>query len=499
MSETVTQTKSFGERILEQPGPALVWVLGLLILGALEMGAIAEVTVAIVSALASAFASLGTAVLGGPVLPSISGSIAGGLESAATVAAGLPDLVSRSVIPNQGYQTPDGVWHGTFLGLEPKYAWLLRVALVYGYMFVFLWWLWRGYRTYVANYRTADWTPRDDMVRRLRSHSWGKFGMVVVICFVGMAMFAPTVSPSTGDQNMYNMNAHDIQYFDEETGSVEEISVLQANFQSASQGSGSQNVGLWQYDEFNRFHPFGTLTSPGQDLFTFMAYGARISLLVGVVAISIALVLAAGLGMITAYYKGLADLTVVFVSDTIQSLPSLLVLMLASMVFSHHWLGKIYNGGLLLAVMFGIVYFPNMWRSIRGPALQVAEEEWVDAAKSYGQRSSTTMRKHMLPYILGYLLIYGSMSIGGVIIGTAGLTFLGFGINPPVPEWGRAISMGQAYVTTPAWHISLLPGLLIVVVVTGFNALGDGIRDAMDPESEGEDTSAGVGATGGGA
>ncbi|UPM43621.1 ABC transporter permease [Halocatena salina] len=499
MSETATTELPFRERLRENPRPALLWVGVLGVLLALEIGAITSVAITVMSGLAGAVASAVAMVVGGPVVPSIGGAIDGALTSAAHVADGLPTLLSRDVIPNQGYQTPDGTWHGTFLGLEPKYAWLLRVVMVYAYMFALLWWCWRGYRLYVRHYRFADWTPRDDMVDRLRTHRWGQFGFVVVLLFVGMALFAPTVSPTPADQNIYHTSQYEVQYYDADSESVETIAVLDANLDTASRGAGTTNIGPWQYDQYDRFHPFGTMPNPGQDLFTFMAYGARISLAIGLIAIGVSVVLAGGFAMLTAYYKGLVDLSVVFVSDSIQSLPGILLLLLVVAVFQSHWLWEIYNGGLLLALAFGVVYWPGLWRAVRGPALQVAEQEWVDAAKSYGQRSMTTMRKHMLPYLLSYLLIYGSMSLGGVIIGIAGLSFLGLGIDPPTPEWGRAIDTGQDYVTTPAWHISLLPGILIVIVVTGFNALGDGIRDAMDPESEGEDASAGATATGGGA
>jgi peptide/nickel transport system permease protein len=106
----------------------------------------------------------------------------------------------------------------------------------------------------------------------------------------------------------------------------------------------------------------------------------------------------------------------------------------------------------------------------------------------------------MAPYILGYLLVYASMTLGGIIVAVAGLSFLGLGINPPTPEWGRAVNIGQSYVTTASWHISFIPGVMIVLVVTAFNALGDGIRDAIDPQSEGgESDGAEVAASGGGA
>lgn len=496
-SATVTEDIPFVQRLRDDPRPALVWVVVLVALLSLEFGAIASVALTVLSGLTGIIADAANGLLGSPVVPSIGSAIDGALNAAASTANGLPTLLSRDIIPNQGYQTPNGVWHGTFLGLEPMLAWLLRLVLVYAYMFVLLWWVWKGYTIYVDAYRFADWTPRDDMVRRMRGHRWGQFGLIVVLLFVGMAIFAPAISPATAQQNIYDTTSHQIKYFDD--GEVEETSVLNANLASASQGAGSTNIGPWQYDEYDRFHPFGTLTTPGVDLFTFMAYGARMSLFIGVLAIAISSVLAAGFGMLTAYYKGAIDLSVVLVSDSIQSLPGILLLILVSVVFQNHWLGQIYNGGLVIALAFGVIYWPSLWRSVRGPAFQVAEQEWVDAAKSYGQRSTATMRKHILPYLLGYLLIYGSLTIGGIIIGVASLSYLGIGINPPTPEWGRAIAAGQDYVTTPAWHIALLPGFLIVIVVTGFNALGDGIRDVIDPESEGDDAGTEAAAAGGGA
>jgi peptide/nickel transport system permease protein len=100
--------------------------------------------------------------------------------------------------------------------------------------------------------------------------------------------------------------------------------------------------------------------------------------------------------------------------------------------------------------------------------------------------------------VVGYLLVYASMTLGGIIISTAALSFLGIGINAPTPEWGRAIAIGEPYVATISWHIAFIPGVMIVLVVTAFNALGDGIRDAIDPQSEGGEGTEGA-MTGGGA
>ena len=348
------------------------------------------------------------------------------------------------------------------------------------------------------NYRYADWTPRDDVVNRLRRHRWGQFGFIIVFMFLTMAIFAPALGPTTVEANIESPYEHSITYTNPDTGQQEEVLVGTANLAAASNGAGNKNTGPWQYDQYSRFHPFGTLPTPGKDLFTFMAAGARISLFIGLTAIAISGFFAVTFGLLTAYYKGLVDLAVVVAGDSIMTVPQLLLLILISVVFADHWMSNIYNGGFLIALIFGFTGWPFLWRAVRGPAFQVSEQEWVDAARSYGQRATATMRKHMLPYIVGYLLIYGSMTIGGIIIGTSALSFLGLGIQAPTPEWGRAISMGQSYVATQSWHISFIPGIMIVLVVTAFNAMGDGIRDGIDPKAEGSEGGSEVAAAGGG-
>ncbi len=254
------------------------------------------------------------------------------------------------------------------------------------------------------------------------------------------------------------------------------------------------------YDDYGRWHPFGTLPN-GKDLYTFMVHGARVSLFIGVTAIAVSGLVATAFALLTAYYKGLVDLSVVIVSDSLMSLPRLLLLIMLSAVFQDTWIAGVYNGGLLLALLFAGTGWPFLWRAVRGPAFQVAEQEWIDAAKSFGQSPITTMKKHMAPYIIGYLLVYSSMTLGGIIIAIAGLSFLGLGITPADARVGsRSRASDRGTSRRPSWHISLIPGILIVFVVTAFNALGDGIRDAVDPQSEtGDDAGAEVAATGGGA
>jgi peptide/nickel transport system permease protein len=370
------------------------------------------------------------------------------------------------------------------------------VTLVHAYAVAFAAWLYAGYRTYRDEYRAADWTPRDDVVDRFTSHGWGLFGLVVVFMFVVMAVFAPALGPTTVDENMRNSYENEFTYWDAEAETTETILVGEANLQSQSTGDSADRVMPFQYDDFGRYHPFGTLPT-GRDLFTFIVAGSRISLVIGVLSVGLSSTIAASLALAGAYYKGRVDLGMVLVSDAVMAMPQLLLLIMLTTVLSETWVNGIYSGGFLLALIFAFTGWTYMWRSLRGPALQVSERQWVDAARSFGQRPWTVMRKHILPYVTGYLLIYGSMTLGGAIISIAGLSFLGLGVAPPTPEWGRAINLGQDYVQTGSWHISLIPGLLITIVVTGFNALGDGIRDAIDPQSDAE--SSGQAGRGGGA
>ncbi|SEK99241.1 ABC transporter permease [Haloferax larsenii] len=478
MIENENPDSRLTERIADNPRPALVWAAIGAVLILPELGALVQTAGALVSAVLGAF---GQAELGSSI-------VAFGEQ--------IPTLLSRDVIPNSGYY--DGTtWQETFLGLEPGVAWGIRVALVYLYSAAFIGWLVNGYFRYREYYREADWTPGDDIINRFSRHSWGKFGFAVVAIFLVMAVFAPALGPTTVDKNIRDPYSYEMSYWDEEANSVESTVVGQANIVSASKGSAERNVGPLQYDDFGRFHPFGT-TTDGKDLFTFVASGARVSLSIALLAISLAAGIALLLALITAYYKGLADLAIVLTSDSVQAIPLFMLLIIVFVVFSGTWIGNLYDGAVLMVGVFVLIYWPSLWRAVRGPALQVSGQEWIDAAKSFGQDPLVIMRKHMAPYVIGYLLVYSSMTLGGIIIAIAGLSFIGLGISPPTPEWGRLISDGQPYVASISWHISLLPGIVITLVVTGFNALGDGVRDAIDPQSQGGESTEAAAAGGSG-
>lgn len=430
----------------------------------------------------------------------LGGIVSNGLSSLGGVLSqigDLPSLTDRNFIDNVGHRSPDGSgWEGTFLGLSPAWAWGLRVAVVYAYALAVLGWLWKGYNVFREHYREADWTPRDDTVRRFRGHTWGMAGLVIVVMFVILGFWAPAISPVTADAGIYSSYQHEFQYL--ENGEVVTTTHGAANVNSHSTG-GESTIGPLSYDDYGRWQPAGT-TPNGHNMMTHLAYGAQTSLVIGLISIGLGGLIALLISLVTAYYKGLTDVIAVIASDTIISIPAFLLVMMISVLFNQgdHPLADPMDGGLLLALTFAFVYWPSLWRSIRGPSLQVAEEEWIDAAKSFGQRPLTTMRKHMAPYVAGYMLIYASLTLGGIIIATAALSFLGLGVSPPTPEWGRLIASGQPYLAQGAWHISTISGMMIVLVVTAFNALGDGLRDAIDPEADIESGDGAAAAGGGG-
>lgn len=490
-------------RIRNNPRPFLMWAVPMAILIAVEFGTYAGIVLGALDALVLGVTGLLDVLVGlvsasaEQTIVTVQNTLVSTLRGAGGFTDNIITLFSRDVIPNQGHQTgPNSGWNGTFLGLPPAYAWALRFSLIIAYALFTAYWTFRGWLVYRKHYREADWTPTDNIIENLRDHQWGQFGIIVLVLFLTMAVFGPALGPTTVERNIQSSYEYTIQYYSEEDGSVQTEYVGQANFGSKSKG-GSQNVGPMSYDDYGRFHPFGTIPN-GRDLFTFMMGGARITMIVTGIAIIGAALIAALLSMFSAYYGGSVDLAVLTTADGVVSVPQLLLLIMVSAVFANHWLGQVLDGGMLLAIIFAFTTWPFLWRAVRGPALQVAQEEWILAAKSYGQTPRKIMRKHMFPYILGYLLVYASMSAGGIIISLSALSFLGngLGISAPTPAWGRAISLGQDYVSGSSWHISLIPGLMIVLLVTGLNALGDGIRDAIDPETtgdEGEEAAAGGG------
>jgi peptide/nickel transport system permease protein len=219
-------------------------------------------------------------------------------------------------------------------------------------------------------------------------------------------------------------------------------------------------------------HPLGT-DPMGRDLLTRMIYGARVSLLVAVLALLVGGGIGAALGLIAGYYGGRLDALVMRVADTTMAFPIILFAILFVVII----------GSSLATTVFAValVLWARYARVIRGEVLSLRERDFVAQARIAGCSSARIMLVHLFPNIMNTLVVLLSLQVGWVIIVEASLSFLGAGIPPPTPTWGSMIAEGRDYIAT-AWWVSFFPGLAILATVLSFNLFGDWLRDALDPK-----------------
>jgi peptide/nickel transport system permease protein len=210
----------------------------------------------------------------------------------------------------------------------------------------------------------------------------------------------------------------------------------------------------------------------GRDILSRVIYGARLSLLVGFIAVGIALVVGAPVGLLAGYAGGPVDLLVMRVIDVMMAFPSILLALLIVAVL---------GPGLTNAmVAVGIAAIPLFARLMRASVLAVREVEFVLAARALGQSTPRILAWHVAPNCIAPLVIQATLRVGTSILTAATLSFLGLGVQPPTPEWGAMVSEGRTYITT-APHVTIFPGLAIVVAVLGFNVVGDALNDRLNP------------------
>lgn len=293
----------------------------------------------------------------------------------------------------------------------------------------------------MENAKTArspeDRHPMLDQLGQLWRNKTAVGGLVIIVVFLLTAIFAPALSP------------HD--------------PVTTSLYDQLKPPVWHEN-GTWQ-------HVLGT-DDLGRDILSRLIFGARISLLVAVVSVGLAFVVGTFLGCVSGYYKGWKDSLIMRIMDIILAFPYIL---LAIVIVAY--LGPSLRNAM---VAIGITYVPRFARIVRGSVLEECEKDYVTAARAIGARDARILFVAILPNCLGPLIVQTTLGFASAILDAAALSFLGLGAQPPTPEWGAMIAQSRALILRASW-VMTFPGLAILFAVLGFNLLGDGLRDALDP------------------
>ena len=283
----------------------------------------------------------------------------------------------------------------------------------------------------LQNVEASDESPAARAWRRLKRRKSAMFGLVVIVVLVLLALLAPWIAPYDPAQQSWGLVRK------------------------------SPSLRNW----------FGTDES-GRDLFSRVVFGARASLLAGVISISIALGLGVPVGLLAGYRGGFVDALISRITDAMLACPNL-ILAIALAAF----LGPSLTNAM---IAIGITATPVFVRLTRGQVLSVKTEDYVEAARSVGNPAWRIAVRHILPNIMPALLVQATLAIAAAIIAEASLSFLGLGQQPPAPSWGSMLNTAQRFLTNAPW-MAIFPGVAIFLSVLSFNLLGDGLRDALDP------------------
>lgn|ERR1017187_4362047 len=210
----------------------------------------------------------------------------------------------------------------------------------------------------------------------------------------------------------------------------------------------------------------------GRDVLSRILYGARLSLLVGLISQCVAVTLGLTLGLVAGYYRGGVDLAVMRLADVTLAFPSLLLLIAVA--------AAIRPSLPVIFVVIGAVGWAGMARLVRSQVLVLGRSEYVIAARALGARDRWIMLRHLVPNVRAVVIITATLGIAGAIMAEAALSFVGLGAQPPTPSWGAMVAEGRDLIRVAPW-VSVAPGLAIGIAVLGFNLVGDGLREALDP------------------
>ncbi|MBQ7155134.1 MAG: ABC transporter permease [Synergistaceae bacterium] len=274
--------------------------------------------------------------------------------------------------------------------------------------------------------------PFADAMFRLAKSPLAMFGLAIIFVLVFCAIFAEVISP-------YSPIKQDLMHMFETP--------------SAQHWLGT--------DEF------------GRDILSRLIYGARVSLQVGFIAVGIALITGGMLGAISGYYSGRLDNCIMRVMDVLLSIPQTLLAIAIVAALGPSLMN------LMIAV--GISAVPTYARIVRGSVLSIRSMEFIEAARAAGSSDLRIILKHIIPNSMAPIIVQSTLGVASAILNAAGLSFIGLGIQPPNPEWGAMLSGGRQYIRDYP-HMTLYPGLAIMLTILALNFLGDGLRDALDPK-----------------
>ncbi len=341
--------------------------------------------------------------------------------------------------------------------------------------------------------------------RKLRRHPAGMIGIVLIGILVFVSIFAPMLAPfdpklqileysvksSMFQGNvLYTKNPANpsqpsvvaIESFTQSGDSVHYIDLSGRNNSVHLSKLWGKNQSEW-YDK--PIYYLGT-DNFGRDVLSRLIYGARISLMVGVVSQVIALIIGIFLGALAGYFRGWVDNVVLWFINVVWSFPTILLAILFSSVLksTHDVFGFELNAFWQTFIAIGISSWVDIARIVRGQFFSLREMEYVEATRALGFGSFRTIFRHILPNAFGPIIVLATAGIATSIIAEAGLSFLGLGIQKPEPSWGILIFDGYGYIAAGTnWGLTLYPSIAMAAAVYGFNLLGDGLRDALDPKS----------------